>query len=354
MPILDIFTGDAFSSVTMAEAIVDSQYVPNRLSEMGIFTKEGLTTLDFAIERRETGLSLVPVSPRGAPIPQHTHGISDLQKFTTTRIAKGDRILASELDFVRQFGDTEVQNRAQEIIARRLGTGRGDEGILNDIGLTYEKMMLEMVKTGNFVDKDGNILINCGAEMRSQADIKNNVPFVIPTETFNFSTLTNGALREKLNKIGRDISRKSRGKITANSMIHVLVGDDFFDALGKNAEIRNHYSRNVAVEYVEGNDAWNKISYAGFTFENYRGTDDQSTVDIALKEGHAFPTNTRGVFKHYMAHGESFQDLGTVGREYYVDINPDLVHDRYVDIEVCTYPALFCTQPYTLRKFTLP
>jgi hypothetical protein len=221
------------------------------------------------------------------------------------------------------------------------------------MGLTFEYMMLEMVKTGKFVDINGNVLIDCGTEMRSQADIQNNVAFSIPVETFDFTALANGDLREKLNTIARTIRRGSRGKFMGDTRIHVLVGDDFFDALGKNAEVRNHVSRNAQVEWVQGNNPWDTIEYAGFVFENYRGTDNQTTVDVELDEGHAFPTDTRGIFKHYVSHGESFADLGTVGREWYVDVNPDLVHDRYVDIEVASYPMLFCTCPDVLRKFVL-
>ena len=354
MPILDIFAGDAFKSVTMADAIVDSGYVPNYLRTLNIFNAPiGITTEGIAIERRQTGLELVPVTPRGAPIPQQTDGVRDLQTFKTTRIAQGDRLLASELDFVRRFGEEQATEMAQTEIARRLGTGRGDEGILNNLGLTQEYMTLELVKTGQFKDINGNILVDWGNEMRSQDDIKNNVPFAIPTITFDFATLDNGELREKLNKIGRNIRRKSRGKFMHDTEISVLVGDDFFDALGKNKEIRNHQSRQADVSFVTGNDPWGTIRYAGFAFINYRGTDDQSTVDIGLEDGHAFPTNTRGMFKHYVSHGETFADLGTTGREWYVDIVPDLERDRYVDMDVSTYPLLSCACPEVLRKFEL-
>lgn len=354
MAILDIFTGDAFSSVTMAQAIEDSGYVPNQLTSMNIFKFEGITTEGVAIERRTNSVSLVPVTPRGSAVPQQgADSARELSSFRTTRIAKGDRLNASELDFVRKFGEEQAVERAKEELARKLGTGNGDQGILDDMSLTFEKMMLDIVTTAKFTDKDGNVLVDWGTELRTAEDVANNVPFAIAVETFDFSTLVDGALREKLNKIGRSMRRQSRGKFMHNTSVKVLVGDEFFDALGKNAEIRNHVSRNAQVSYVQGNDAWGTIEYAGFSFTNYRGTDDNETVAIKDGEGHAFPTNTRGIFKHYGAHGESFADLGTKGRKFYVDITPDLVKDRFVDIEVMSYPLLACTVPEILRKFVL-
>ena len=353
MAFLDIFNGDAFKGVELAEAIQESGYVPNRMRQLGLFKVDGITREGVAIERRDSKVSLVPVTPRGAPAPQHQVGTRDLQSFNTTRIAQQDRITASELDFVRAFGEEDAVKMAKQEVARRLGKGTGSEGILNNIGLTLEFMMLNLVKTGKFVNESGVTLVDWGTEMRSQADIENNVAFSIPSVTFDFATLVDGKLRSKLNKLGRSIARTARGRITPKTKYHIMVGDDFFDALSENKEVRNHYSRNPKVSYVEGAEAWNIIEYAGFIFENYRGTDDQSTVDIAATEGHGFPVNTTGIFKHYVSHGEDLSQLGTRGKEWYIDIMPDKERDRYVDIEVATYPLLACTAPQTLRKFVL-
>jgi len=347
MRILDIFNNNAFSHSSMVAALENFEYVPNRLGSMGIFTPESIRTDNISIEVRDNNsLKLIPTSVRGAPLGQGRVEKRRMRRFDTYRIGKGDRIMASELAFVRQFGEADAVKQVQQEVARRW---TGPTGLINEVELTLEHMRLGAIQ-GKMIDADGSVL-----EDWVTAFDKSGAPATtIPVDQFDLANLKDGELREKLVKIRREMARNSDGVWTPQTKMHVMVGDDFFDALARNPEIRDYYANRVdAKSWVPEYDAFGAIEYAGVVFENYRGTDDQSTVAIATDEGHAFPTNTNGAFMHVKAAGESFADLGTTGKDFYSLITTDEKHDRFVDLELITYPLFVCTRPKMLRKFEL-
>lgn len=360
MSILDVFNNDAFTSVSMIEAMENTEFLPQRLESLNIFTKRPIRDLKFGIEMRNNGsLGIVQTTPRGAPLPQAKHGSRNMRYFETARVGKADRLNASEIQFLRQFGTEDQVVQMQQELAMRIGGGNtGAHGLQGDLSLTMENMRLGAVQ-GKFMDADGTVL----EDWVTAFDAPGAPATTIPTVNFDFAALADGELRQKLTKLYRDIARNSDGVWTVNTKIHVLVGDDFFDKLLKNPEIRelnkNSLTNAMWVDTMTNNspsmqsgfDPWQSISYCGFVFENYRGTDDNTTLKIEANVGHAFPTNTNGAFQQILSPGESFDDIGTLGREWYPDIIHDEKRNRYVDIELVTYPAFVCTRPKLLRKF---
>lgn len=347
MAVLDIFNNNAFSTASMIAALENTEFQPTRLADLNIFKSNPIRTESVGVEMRDNGsFKLIQTTPRGAPLIQATQGKRRVRSFQTTRIGQGDRILASELAFVRQFGDEQAVMEVQKEIGRRWN---GPGGLIGNVDLTLENMRLGAIQ-GKFIDADGSTI----EDWVTAFDAPGSTPTTIQNITFDFSTLVDGKLREKLVKLRRDIMRTSDGVGTNQTKIHAMVGDDFFDELGKNQEIREFYGHHVkSGAKVAGNDAFDTIEYAGFTFENYRGTDDNATVAIDVDKGHMFPTNTNGAFEHVKAPGESFADQGTTGKDYYSLLTPDRDHDRYVDMEIITYPLFICMRPKMLRSLEL-
>lgn len=346
MAILDIFNNEAFSTTSLIAALENSEFQPERLGQLNLFTSNPVRTDSVAVEIRDNGsLGLIKTSQRGSPLQQGSDVKRRMRSFGTHRIGKGDRIMASELAFVRQFAEETAVVHVQSEIARRWN---GPTGLISQVNLTLENMRLGAIQ-GKMLDSDGTVL----EDWVTAFDAPGSTPTTIETITFDFAALQDGQLREKLIKLKRSIARSSDGVWTASTKLHVLVGDDFFDKLAKNPEIRDYYANRIDKKsYVEGYDAWSTLEYEGFVFENYRGTDDESTVAIETNTGHCFPTNTRGAFEHVKAPGESFADLGQLGKDLYTQLTPDLTgHDRYIDMEVITYPLFVCTRPKMLKKF---
>lgn len=348
MALIDIFNNDAFHHTVLNDTLENSEHVPSRLGQIGIFTKRPIRGTSVAFEVKDNkSLGLIQTTPRGAPVEQVSHGKRRLRSFETVRVGLGDRINASEIQFVRQMGEEQAVKTLQAEIAQRWD---GLEGIRPRIELTLENMRLNAIM-GKMVDADGSVI----EDWVKAFDKQGATATTVRLETFDFATLKDGALREKLNKLGRKIARESDGVWTPQSKFHSLVGDDFFDALGKNEEVRQYYTRNgLADKVVDGNEAFSTISIYGWTFENYRGTDDQTTVSIETDEGHCFPTNTRGAFQQILSPAEGFDDLGTMGRDMYSYLEPDKsVKASYVDLEMMTYPLFVCARPKMLTKFKL-
>lgn len=346
MAIIDIFRNNAFSTTSLIAALENTEYLPGRLGQLNVFTPNPIRTESVSVEIRKNGsLSVIPTSPRGAPLQQISPDRRHTRSFNTHRIGIGDRITASELAFVRQFGEEEAVRQVQAEIARRWN---GPTGMISRVNLTLEHMRLGAIQ-GKMIDHDGTVL----EDWTNALTVPGDAPITIPTITFDFSALNNGELREKLIKIKRDMARTSDGVWTPQTKIHVMVGDDFMDKLVKNEEVREYYKNRVnAANYVENYDAFSTIELEGFVFENYRGTDDESTVAIGTNDGHAFPTNAPGAFEHIKAPGESFSDLGAIGKDLYSLITPDPSgHDRFVDLETIAYPLMACMRPKMLRKF---
>jgi hypothetical protein len=66
-PILDVFSSDAFSFVTLTDSINKLPFVPGRLGALGLFTEAPVPTTSIALEEQAGILTLVNPTPRGGP-----------------------------------------------------------------------------------------------------------------------------------------------------------------------------------------------------------------------------------------------------------------------------------------------
>ena len=337
MSFFDIFNNDAFSLVSMLETVDSMDYQPDGLGAMGIFTPRPVRTETVAIESRDGVLGLIQTSQRGAPIEQATRGKRKIRDFRTSRIAKGDRITASELSFVRGHGEEQQVVMLQQELARRLD---GPDGIMSNMELTMEHMRLGAIQ-GIVNDADGSEIYNWFTEFG-----------VTPaTEiAFNFAAQTEGDLRTYCNQIARSMARASKGAWGAKARVHALCGDNFWDDFVALPEIRQIYLNRGESKYVEGGGAFESVVYGDIVWENYRGTDDGSTVAIGTDKVKFFPTNAPGAFLEVFSPGEQFEHIGALGQRAYPLVVRDLARDAYVDLEAYSYPLLVCTRPAMLQS----
>ena len=335
MAILDVFNNDAFSLVNMMSVVEKIDYQPGALGSMGIFTPTPVRTETVAIEQRDSVLSLVQTSQRGSPLEQRTTEKRLVRDFRTARLAKGDRITASELQFLRGFGEEQQVMMMQEEVARRL---TGPAGLQADLELSMERMRLGAIQ-GIVTDADDSVIYNWFTEMNvSQA-----------TEiAFDFANATEGEIRTTCTQIMRAMKRAAKG--ATFQRIHALCGDDFYDQLIAHPEIREIYRNRDQAKVVEGGGAYEAFTYGGITFENYQGTDDNSTVAIAATEAKFFPVGAPGVFLEVFSPGEAFEHIGQLGQRLYPMIVRDEKRDMYADIEAYSYPLHVCTRPEMLQS----
>lgn len=340
MASMDIFRGDAFSMLSLLQAIENADYNPQFLGSLGIFEDAPQRTRVVTVESRDNELALIQTSPIGAPPDQREKDKRKLRNFNATRIAKASTIYADEVQNIRAFGsETELQ-QVQAEVARRINQ------LQADVELTWEHMRLGAVQ-GILTDADDSTIYNFFTEFGVAQPNE---------ETFDFTSLNAGEVRPKIEStIVRPLIRAGKGAfIQGVSRIQALVGDEFWDAFVNHEEIRTTYLNYVAAAELRAGTAFSSFRFAGVDWMNYRGTDDNSTVAIATDEVKFFPVGAPGTFKVAWAPGEFMDVVNTPGVPVLPLTLPDPSgRNAFITVELYSYPLYLCTRPLMLRRAAL-
>jgi hypothetical protein len=339
MATLDIFKQDAFRLTSMLQAIREVDYRPMRLGEMGIFTPNPVRTETVAIEKIGETLALIKTSERGAPLEKRKNEKRNIRDFRTVRIAEDDRITASELAGIRAFGTESELMQVQAEIARRLS---GPAGLESKVELTLENMRLGAVQ-GIVLDADGSTIYDWFNEfgVAQPGEIDFDLDAAAPAS---------GVVRKKCNEVVRAMMKAAKGVWTPSTRVHALCGDAFWDDLTAHKEVRETYLGQQEASDLRNGNAYETFSYGGIVWENYRGTDDGTTVAINTDKAKFFPVNAPGAFLEVFSPGERFEHIGQLGERIYPLIVPDRDRDMWADIEVYSYPLHICTRPLMLQR----
>lgn len=343
MALINIFDDDAFSMIELTDALRDIEYRPSALGSMGIFTPKSVRTETIAIERKADKLALVPTSLRGAPPTSNkSQERRNMRDFRTVRIATEDRITASEIANIRAFGQESELVQVQSEVADRMTQMRDNQE------LTKEHMRLGAVQ-GIVLDADGSTIYNWYTEWG----------IVQPTEkTYNFATLIDGAFRKECNSVIREMGRASQGAWTVGTRVGALCGDQFYDSLTQNAEVRATYLASQGAQDLKTNALpWQSFNFGQIEWINYRGTDDQpggtAKVGIDPNKCKFFPIGAPGAFLEVHGPGEFFDVINQPGRDYYALQIPDNERNAHVDVELYSYPLHVATRPKMLLRAKL-
>lgn len=338
MSILDVFSGDAFTYVSLCAAVDRMGYVPGLLTGMpGLVVPRPVRTTEVWVEERDFMPALVQTSPRGAPPPERSGDRRKARPFQTVRIADKSRINASELLGIREFGQEQAMKSAQSEVDRR------NFKMKQDFALTKENMLLGAVQ-GLVVDADGSTINDWAAEFSQ----------TIPAEvTWTFPSTADGTILQHCNQTRRGIARALRGLGGNVVEVHALAGDEWWDTFVTSAEVRQTYQYAMQALQLQNNvgGAWESFRYGKIIFHNYRSSDD-GKIGVPSNKVKFFPVGA-GIFVRADAPGESFTDIGNVGQESYSRIVPDRERDAWVDVEQYSYPLFVCTMPQALARGTL-
>lgn len=339
---MDIFRQDAFSMVEMVDAFERAPYVPGLLGSLGIFDPVPIRTEDIYIEERDGTLALIQTSERGEAPAEKDFAKRKVRSFRTQRLAKGHTITASEVAGIRAFGSSSELQEVQNEIARRLN---GNDGIRADVELTHENMRLGCIM-GVVTDADASTIYDWYSEFNISA------PAEIAFDLGNASS----SVRKKCNQVIRAVTRGLKGAGTPQTRVVGLCGDDFWDDLTSNAEVRSTYLNMQDAPLLRtglriDGDNFGVFDYGNITWVNYRGTDDNTMVKVHTDKAKFFPIRARGVFKKALAPAEFFPFVNTPGREWYPMVLPDPSgRQAFVKLEAYSYPLYICTRPEALQQ----
>jgi len=340
MASMDIFGQNAFSTFSLIGGVERIPYVPNFLGSIpGLFVDRPVRTETVAIEERTGILGVIQTSERGSPLQQRANEKREIRDFRTVRIAESDRITASEIQSIRQFGQETELMQVQDEVTRRFA---GPTGIKANIEMTWEYHRLGAVQ-GVVLDADGSTIIDWFSAFGISQDAE------IDFDLDNASPAS-GAVRKKCTQVVRQTKKGLQmGSVMPQALrIIGLAGDNFWDDLTGHSEVRETYLNQQEARELRKGVAYETVHYGGIDFVNYQSSDDD-TVGINTDKCKFFPVLT-GMFQRALSPGESFEYVNTPGREIYPYAIPDKDRNMWVDIEGYSYPLFICTRPKALQR----
>lgn len=333
----DIFNDDAFSLVKLTETINNIDYVPGRAGELAFNgVGQGVNTLTVAIDSKAETLSLIQTSPRGGPAPKNDREKGNVRSILIPQVKLEDTIQASEVIGVRQLGSSDQLQGAVAVINQSMQkmTKRHD--------LTLENLRLGAL-LGLIKDADGSTLYDLfslfGISQEAEVD------FALSTSTTD--------VRGKCAGVIRTMKRNAKTVIPAGANVWALCSDGFFDALINHPNVKGVWDgwasaeRRLGESYVFG-----VFEYGGIFFENYQGTDDNSTVAIAADKAKFFWTGVPGMYAEYFAPADFMETVNTIGLPRYAKTAVDQRFGRFVELHTQQNPLPLCLRPKTLMKAT--
>ncbi|WP_135469825.1 major capsid protein [Crenalkalicoccus roseus] len=333
---LNVFQGDAFSTVSLTRAINATPYVPSLLGMLGLFEPEPVSTATVAVERLGNTLALVPTSPRGAPPSQREKEKRTVRDVRTVRLALNSRIHAHEVSNLRAFGSETQVETLQGVALRRM------QKLRQDIELTWEHLRLGAIQ-GVVKDADGTDLVDYYAFWG-----------VSPPAPISFALSTGGTeVLTKCDAVMRAMQRNSEGAFLPTTRVIGLCGDAFWDSLVTHPKVEKYYLNRAAADVFLPGTAFRQFDFGGITFVNYRGTDDGTTVTIPADDCRFVPLGGRDVFQWVMSPmDEAEQWMNTLGQPVYALMIPDRERGFWVDVEVYSYVLPVVTRPRMLLRGT--
>ncbi|ETX26857.1 major capsid protein [Roseivivax isoporae] len=337
---IDIFKGDAFSAMTLGEAI---RIIPNQwglIGQMGLFTSKGIRGTRFSVELKNGVIQLVQSSQRGTSLPGHQRGKRRMVDFATERFGLKSRITADDIDSIRAFGsETEMKQAQDEVMERQ-------EDLRGSTDITREYLRAGALQ-GIVRDADGSEI----------ADLFDKFGITRKSVDFVFGTATTD-LMAKCREVTRHIKTNLLGDVSTGVM--GLIHPDFTDKLMGHADFKERYKY---YQNVNGGDPLRDDTSDGFDFGGIRWKEylaeasvpqeDGSTVTrefIPQAEAEFFPLGTRSTFRQFNGSADYMGMANLPGQEFYSALFPDRAEDRYVDVEAMMQTLPICMRPAVLVR----
>jgi hypothetical protein len=338
MSVLDVFKTDAFSVVSLSEAINKLPFVPGRAGTIINWGERGVASTTLMIEERAGVLTIVNPSPRG--------GVGDAipkQKRLAHPIAIphyqiNDAVYADEVQGVREFGQEQSLATVQGVVNDRMAE------FTTDLDATLELQRVGAVK-GIILNGDGSTLVNLfdefGVVQESEVDFD-----------LDNANPAAGALRRKVAQVVRLIQNNLGGSPIMG--IHAFCGDNFFDDLLSHVEVRASYLQTPMAAvlrdgyvYPNGLAIYGAFEFGGIVWENYRGSHG-ATAFIDTDKCFIFPMGG-GLFRTVFGPADYIETVNTIGLPRYAKQFP-FPNDKGIALELQTNALSYFTRPKALIK----
>ncbi len=342
----DLFTNDAFSLTGMIAAINDVDHIPDRSGVLAFASRDvlkGVPTTNVVIERVGEDLRLVATTARGAPAEKIVGDRRSLLELKVPHIQIEDTIHADEVQGVREFGTTNQFTTLESAVRKRLTK------MARRLDYTLEFHRLGALK-GVIRDADGSIL----TDLYESFGYLNSSGIAGP-EVFDFDldsiATESGNIRVKCQDVSRFMKRNAKTILQRTAMPWAFCGDAFFDKLISRGDVKDAWKGTDSAAALLGDSyAFGIFEFGGIVWENYQGSDDESTIAVAPDEARFFWHGAPELYGEYYAPADYIETVNTEGLPRYAKLAPDRKFNRFVEIEAQTNPLPICLRPATLCR----
>jgi hypothetical protein len=331
MSVLDVFTQDAFSVLSLTDAINKQPFIPGRAGAVADWSEQGVATTSIMLEEIEGTLQLVNPTPRGGPGATAAKDKRTARLLAIPHYQIDDAINADEVQGVRAFGQENMVQTVQEMVNMRLG-----QHVQLKLDPTLEYQRIGALK-GTILNGDGSTLYNLFTEFGVSQEGEQDFDL-------DAGTPVAGALRKKCTQVVRLVATNLGGSPYRG--VYALCGDAFWDDLIAHTEVRASYLAQQEASQLRSGVAYEVFSFGGITFENYRGAVGGSAF-VHTDKCHIFPVGVPGLYRTVYAPADYLETVNTIGlpryaRQYEKD------NGKGVNTEAQMNALNYCTRPKVL------
>jgi hypothetical protein len=326
-----IFEEQAFSVSSLTHAINEQAYLPGRISSLGLFQEEGVTTLTVQIEKDGDTLALVPAGERGTSGLVVGASKRDLIPFNTVHLPERFTIRADEVQGIRAFGEQTELQAVQDVVNARLAKAR------RQLDATHEFQRAGALN-GLILDADGQrVLLNIYDRFGVQRQ--------------ELSMGLNAADTEVRVKCGDalDMQEDALGSTTSSGS-RAFCGKTFWNKLVAHKSVKETYLNTIQAAALRG-DARDSFEFGGIVWERYRGKVG-GVAYVPDDEARLAPEGVPDLFISAFAPADYMETVNTLGIPYYSRIET-LPFGKGVAGEAQSNPLHLCTRPRALIRLKL-
>ncbi|QIH07159.1 MULTISPECIES: major capsid protein [unclassified Pseudomonas] len=320
---IEIFNDDAFSVSSLTAAINEQEYLPGRISSLGLFQEEGITTLTVQIEKDGDTIALVPAGERGTSGLVVGGSKRNLIPFNTVHLPQRFAIKADEIQGIRAFGTRSELQSVQDVVNKRLAKCR------RQLDVTHEFQRMGALN-GQILDADGKTVL---------LDIYKT--FGVSRKKMSMGL--NDPATEIRVKCGEalDLQEDALGSITSTGA-RAFCGKNFWPKLIAHAKVKETFVNTQQAAALRG-DARESFEFGGIVWERYRGKvagvsfvhDDKALL---------IPEGVPDLYISVFAPADYMETVNTEGLPYYSKIEP-LPFNKGMAGEAQSNPLHLCTRP---------
>ena len=318
-----IFEDDAFSVSSLTAAINDQEYLPGRISSLGLFREEGITTLTVQIEKDGDTLALVPAGERGTSGLVVAGTKRQMIPFNTVHLPERFTIKADEIQGIRAFGTRSELQAVQDVVSKRLAKAR------RQLDATHEFQRMGALN-GQILDADGTtVLLDI---YKSFGVTRKKMSMGLNDPETEVRVLCAEAL---------DLQEDALGSITSTSS-RSLCGKNFWSKLISHTSVKETYLNTQQAAALRG-DARESFDFGGIIWERYRG---KISVVSFIHDDKALliPVGVPDLYISVFAPADYMETVNTQGIPYYSKIEP-LPFNKGMAGEAQSNPLHLCTRP---------